>query len=94
MQCQTIKKDKDCFFWAKECTFPGGECRSVVEKCDGCARVEEWPRGKFCGSYPAPNKQWALGMCNMATHIKLEQEATQKMLNPLKASKRMGGGRR
>ena len=93
MQCQTIKKDKDCFFWAEECTFPGGQCRNLVEKCDGCGRMEEWPSGKYCTSYPAPDKHWSLGMCNMATHINLEEEDTQKMINPLKASKRMGGRR-
>jgi len=32
-------------------------------------------------------------MCNMATHIKLEEEKVQKALNPLKASKRRAAGR-
>jgi hypothetical protein len=90
MLCQTVKKDKDCFFWgAQGCTFLGGECRGVVEKCEGCARVEQWPTGQYCTSYPAPEKRWTLGLCNLATHIKLEEEKVQKMMNPLKASKRM-----
>lgn len=94
MLCQTIKKDKDCFFWGDEgCTFIGSQCRNVVEQCEGCARTEEWPTGKYCASYPAPEKRWTLGICNMATHIKIEEEKVQKMLNPLKASKRKGGGR-
>ncbi len=96
MLCQTIKKDKDCFFWGGDrgCTFTDGACRTVLDdKCDGCDHVEEWPTGKYCTAYPAPNKQWALGLCNMATHVKIEEEQVQKTLNPLKASKR-GAGRR
>ncbi|MFU8857598.1 MAG: PxxKW family cysteine-rich protein [Deferrisomatales bacterium] len=95
MLCQTVKKDKDCFFWAAQgCTFPGGECRSVAEKCEGCGRVEQWPTGQYCSSYPAPQRQWNLGLCNMATHIKIEEDKVQKMLNPLKASKRAAGKKR
>lgn len=92
MLCQTIKKDKECYFWADEgCTFAGGHCRTIDEKCDGCSRTEEWPTGKYCASYPSPEKHWRVGLCNMATHIKVEEEKQQKMLNPLKASKRKVG---
>ncbi len=92
MQCQTVKKDKDCFFWgAQGCTFKGGQCQPVVEQCEGCSRTEEWPDGRYCQSYPAPAKHWSIGLCSMATHIKVEEEKTQKMLNPLKASKRKVG---
>ncbi|MBI5440506.1 MAG: hypothetical protein HY900_04760 [Deltaproteobacteria bacterium] len=92
MQCQTVKQDKECFFWGAEgCSFGGGQCRPVVEKCEGCSRVEEWPQGRYCQSYPAPDKHWSIGLCSMATHIKVEEEKTQKMLNPLKASKRKVG---
>ncbi len=96
MQCQTVKKDKECFFWAKSgCTQSEGQCAAIIEKCDGCSRVEEWPTGKYCTTYGMPVEQWKIGLCNMATHIKLETEETQKMINPLKASKRgTGGGRR
>jgi hypothetical protein len=94
MLCQTIKKDKDCYFSAADgCAFVGGQCRVVVERCEGCNRIEEWPEGRYCSSYPAPEKRWTLGMCNLATHIKLTEEATQKTLNPLKASKRKAGAR-
>ena len=94
MLCQTIKKERDCFFWGTSgCSFPGGQCRAVVDKCEGCGRTEQWPTGSYCASYPAPDKHWALGMCNMATHIKLEEEKVQKALNPLKASKRRAAGR-
>jgi hypothetical protein len=94
MLCQTIKKEKDCFFWnVGGCSFPGGQCRIVVENCEGCGRTEQWPTGTYCSSYAAPDKHWSLGICNMATHIKLEEEKVQKALNPLKASKRGAGGR-
>ena len=94
MLCQTIEKDKDCFFWVSgACTFTDGQCQGVADdKCDGCAHVEKWPTGRYCTAYPAPKKQWALGLCNMATHMKIEEEKVQKALNPLKASKR-GVGR-
>lgn len=93
MLCQTVKKDKDCFFWAKTgCTFEDGTCLPIVSQCEGCKRIEELPNGKFCMSYPIPAKHWTIGICNMATHIKIEEEATQKAMNPLKASKR--GGKR
>jgi hypothetical protein len=92
MLCQTVKKDKDCFFWGTDgCTFLGGECRPTVEQCEGCSRSEEWPKGRYCGSYPAPDKHWSIGLCSMATHMKIEEEKTQKMMNPLKASKRKVG---
>ncbi len=94
MLCQTVKKDKDCFFWSKNgCSQEVGHCNPIEEKCEGCARVEEWPTGKYCNAYAIPSIQWALGVCNMATHIKLEAQETQKMLNPLKASKRASKGR-
>lgn len=94
MQCQTIKKNKECYFWGKAgCKQEAGQCFAVVEKCDGCSRREEWPDGFYCTIYGEPEKQWALGICNMATHIKIESQETQKMLNPLKASKRAAGRR-
>ena len=96
MQCQTIKKDKECYFWTTTgCNQELGQCSNLVEKCEGCSRIEEMPTGQYCTVYAQPAEQWALGLCNMATHIKLESDETQKMLNPLKASKRgSGAGRR
>ena len=94
MVCQTVKIEKDCHFSGSEgCTFHGGQCRPVVERCEGCGRIEEWPTGHYCSSYPVPEKRWTLGLCNLATHIKIEEASVQKALNPLKASKRRAGAR-
>lgn len=94
MQCQTIKKDKECFFWSKSgCGQLAGHCQTVVEKCEGCAKIETMPTGSYCTSYAEPQKQWLIGNCNMATNLKAEAKEATKMVNPLKASKRAGGKR-
>ncbi len=94
MRCQTIKKDKECFFWATcGCTQEEGQCQPIVEKCEGCGRVDPIGEEKYCAVYAMPEHQWSNGICNMATHIKLESQETQKMMNPLKASKRASRGR-
>jgi hypothetical protein len=94
MQCETIKPGKECSFWGKlGCKNEDGRCHTVAEKCGECSRQEDVEAGKFCTVYAKPEDQWALGVCNMATHIKLESEETQKMLNPLKAAKRAAAGR-
>lgn len=94
MQCQTVKKDKECFFWGAEgCTTEAGECHVIHENCEGCSRVEEWPTGKYCSNYARPHHHWSLGICNMATHIKEETATEEKFINPLKASKRAGSRR-
>jgi len=59
----------------------------VVDKCDGCDRVREFEEERFCSSYPVPERKWAEGRCNFATHTKLDAKAAAK-INPLKASKR------
>ena len=93
MICLTVKTGKDCRYMAKNgCTFNGGECKAIIEQCEGCERVKEFSNRKFCDSYPNPASKWAFGNCNFATHIKAAKaEAPTKMLNPLKASKRMAG---
>lgn len=69
-------------------------CTETVEKCDGCERIKELEGGKYCASYPFPEKKWKLGACNFATHVKatLDKEGKVK-INPLKASKRAARGR-
>lgn len=94
MICQTVKNGKDCRYMAKNgCAFNGGECKTIVDKCLGCERVKEYPSGNYCDTYPSPSSKWAFGVCNFATHTKTatKTEAPAKMVNPLKASKRMAG---
>jgi len=72
----------------------GVTCQAVIDKCDGCDRINEFEGGRFCSSYPQPEKKWKLGACNFATHIKATVDNQGKIkVNPLKASKRAARGR-
>jgi len=89
MVCETVKEGIECFFMKKEgCQFNGGNCHHVVENCEGCQKVLEFPTGQYCAVYPDPAIKWRLGTCSMATHIKAAKGETNGKLNPLKASKR------
>jgi hypothetical protein len=89
MICQTIKAGVDCGFMSKKgCGFKGDTCHPIVDQCDGCAKITDFPTGRYCKIYPEPTVKWLSGRCAMATHIKIDvMEAVQK-INPLKASKR------
>jgi hypothetical protein len=53
------------------------------------------PNGVYCTTYADPRAKWAIGSCNFATHVKIEQKVEEvKMKNPLKASKKAGGGKK
>ena len=73
-------------------TVNGCVLAPVIDKCEGCERVREFEAEKFCSSYPAPERKWAEGRCNFATHVKADAKAAAKV-NPLKASKRAAKGR-
>jgi len=91
MHCEFVKPGKDCFFMGKRgCGFGASSetCQPVVDKCDGCGNVEEWPSGKYCSRFAAPASKWQFGICNMATHVKIEEKKDDRKINPLKASKR------
>lgn len=89
MVCQTVKVGVNCIFMKKKgCSFNGGKCYSIVDACEGCDRVQDYPSGKFCRSCADPASKWAVGDCNFATNIKKEKTELQKKINPLKASKR------
>ncbi len=91
MICTTVRKDNECPFMTKQgCSYEGGVCKPIVEKCEGCGRVSEFSSEKYCTSNPEPDIKWKVGNCNMATHIKLEVSETKKKINPIKASKRGG----
>lgn len=75
----------------KGCNFNGGHCHSIVEKCEGCQRVQEFPTGNYCTSFPDPSIKWRTGVCSMATHAKASNGTLANgKINPLKASKRGG----
>ena len=89
MVCTTVKKGVECIFMTKRgCEFNGGSCHPIVDQCDGCQRIVEYPTGTFCMSFPDPAMKWKNGVCNMATHMKTQTTAENHKLNPLKASKR------
>lgn len=94
MQCTIVKPGVECGFMTKQgCGFgtPSETCHPIVDKCEGCGYVEEYPSGKYCKKFAAPEMKWSLGMCNMATHAKIEEKVETKKVNPLKASKRAAG---
>ena len=95
MECQTIRPGTECFFWKKNgCSFSDGRCSEVVEKCEGCAHIISIGEQRLCKRYPSPAAKWLLGECNLATHFQREEKKEEaKMINPLKASKRMSRGR-
>lgn len=89
MQCQTVLPGAECTFMSKQgCIFAGNSCQPVVESCQGCDRIVEGTIGKVCSAAPSPQQKWAPGLCNMATHRKVEIQSDTKMVNPLKASKK------
>jgi hypothetical protein len=89
MVCSTIRVGFDCIFMTKKgCQFNGGTCNTIVEQCDGCQRIVEYPTGKYCAKFLDPSAKWKNGACSMATHIKTEIKQETKKINPLKASKR------
>ncbi len=95
MQCTLNKPGATCTFaTAAGCDFgdPSDTCDTIAEKCEGCANTVSSEGGTYCTLYAAPAAKWAVGYCNMATHLKLEQKKAQKV-NPLKASKKASGGR-
>ncbi len=62
----------------------------IVSQCVGCNHVRLVDGVGHCNSYANPGAKWAGGMCNFATHAKIEKKVDTKVLNPLKASKRGG----
>ena len=72
-------------------TLKGILLHTVVEQCAGCAKIADFEGQEFCSAYPAPERKWAQGNCNFATHIKRETGPAAKV-NPLKASKRAARG--
>jgi len=95
MVCQTVKVGTECIFMTRTgCTYNGGACHPIVENCNGCGRVVEYPSGLYCSAYSEPALKWANGTCTLATHVTKNNGTVEaKKLNPLKASKRNSRGR-
>ncbi len=89
MICTTIREDVECAFMTKEgCGFNGGQCHTIVEQCEGCKSVVDFPSGKYCRVSPDPGGKWAFGPCNLASHLDRKKVVADRKINPLKASKR------
>jgi len=95
MQCQTVLPGHECTFWGKMgCIFSEGSCQVIAENCEGCDRIIEGTIGKVCSAYPAPEKKWQGGICNFASHVKIEIKSEETKVNPLKASKKAAAGKK
>ena len=89
MLCTTVKEGFECVFMTKKgCSFNGGSCHPIIDKCEGCNRVIEYSSEKYCMMYPDPASKWVVGSCPSATHIKKDKSEEVQKINPLKASKR------
>lgn len=79
---------------AEGLSFKGAIMEPVVEKCEGCDRTVAFEDTSYCHTYAQPERKWARGICNFATHVRAEVEKGGKIkVNPLKASKRAARGR-
>lgn len=91
MQCQTVLPGTECTFWSKNgCIAEGNTCQNVIEECEGCERIVEGTIGPVWSAAPFPVKKWLTGLCNFATHRKVEVKVEELKVNPIKASKRGG----
>ncbi len=94
MQCQTVLTGTECSFWKKSgCVAPSGSCQIIVDECQGCDRIVKGSIGDVCSAYPDPAAKWASGLCNFATHKKVDLKTDDVKVNPLKAAKRAAAGK-
>lgn len=94
MVCEAIKVGQECAFMSKKgCSFNGGKCYPIIDRCQGCGRAKNFPAGEFCIACPDPAAKWSNRDCNLATHIVKEKVAEVNKMDPLKASKRKAAGR-
>jgi len=93
LQCSVVKVGQGCVFATPQgCGFGASDetCHEVVDQCEGCGHIEEWPTGRYCGVYASPGEKWNGGICNFATEARVERNVEKKKVNPLKASKKAG----
>jgi len=65
----------------------------IVEQCVGCAHIRALGADYYCKTWAEPEEKWGLGICNFATHAKVQSVEAAKRINPLKASKRAMSGK-
>jgi len=62
MICNSVKQGVECFFMNKTgCQFNGGACHAIIEQCNGCQKVKEFPTGNYCLIFPEPSVKWRTG---------------------------------
>lgn len=83
-----IAKQTDFVSKSVEEQIANGSFSPIIDRCNGCDRVIERNENKYCKTYALPESKWKLGICNFATHEKLEVAVSKVKVNPLKASKR------
>ena len=60
--------------------------KQIVTECLGCSHIDS---KDYCTRYREPSKQWTrLDGCAMRTHRKTDQVASEKFVDPIKASKK------
>ena len=95
MQCRTALPGTECTFAGKErCTYPKGECQPILQECIGCDKIVDGVNGKVCSAYPDPSTKWQGGICNAASHVKVEVKSEVAKVNPLKASKKAASSKK
>jgi len=95
MKCQTVLPRTECTFWGKSgCVFEGNSCQPIVDDCEGCDRSVAGTIGQVCSVAPSPSHKWSTGICNFATHRRIEIKTEELKTNPLKASKKAAGGKK
>jgi hypothetical protein len=63
--------------------------KTIVTECLGCGHID---KSDHCARYREPGLQWSsFRKCVMRTHNKSAQVASEKPINPIKASKRSMG---
>ncbi len=95
MHCDTVRKGVNCSFMTKKgCSFTGGRCLTVVDKCEGCNRTSSFEDGIYCLVAANPTTKWIRGDCNFATHLERKKIEESQKINPLKASKRAAAAKK
>lgn len=62
----------------------------IIEQCNGCDGIVVGPDAgpSHCKRCYMPAAKWRTGKCNLASHVQIVIEKTEKKVDPLKANKR------